>query len=253
VQRFRSSLINPESLPSLTEEPSGAWRGVGFGVSEAHPPFTPLPAVPDELHRIFRIQGTEPSPITGVIRLNGDFKKTTLEQDLSSTLNPIVHIATHFDAEPGDAANSSLLLGDGNRLTLAEMAANDSLFNGVDLVALSACNTGFQTGTADGREVDSLGIVAQTIGAKSVVASLWGVSDEATAVLMQRFYQNWKEHPESGKSEALRLAQWQMAAGILEPAVSLDERDRGVELIKSTSDWKHPFYWASFILIGNGR
>jgi CHAT domain-containing protein/Flp pilus assembly protein TadD len=256
VERFRNSLINPESLASLTEENSGKWQGIGFGVSEAHPPFSPLPAVPDELHRIFRLREVEPAPISGAIRLDTEFKKTTFTLDLASTLHPIVHIATHFDAEPGDAANSSLLLGDGTRLTLAEIAANENLFSDVDLVTLSACSTGFQIGTADGREIDSLGVVAQTVGAKSVVASLWNVSDEATAVLMQRFYQNWKEHPELGKSEALRVAQTQMATGALAPPASGISKDRGVTRDADAalkSEWKHPYYWAPFVLIGNAR
>jgi CHAT domain-containing protein len=250
VERFRHSLITPESLLSLTEDSSGKWQGAGFGVSEAHPPLTALPAVHEELHRIFRVREAETSPIAGVIRLDAEFSKVALQQDLERKVNPIVHIATHFDAEPGDAENSSLLLGDGTKMSLAEIAANENLFAGVDVVTLSACSTGSQSetadgsqiGTADGREVDSLGIVAQILGAKSVIASLWSVSDEATAVLMQRLYQNWKEDPELGKSEALRQAQVAMLTGRL-----------AADLGKTTYDWSHPYYWAPFILLGNWK
>lgn len=256
VERFRNSLINPESLASLAEEDSGKWQGEGFGVSQAYPPFTSLPSVPEELHRVFGTDDSGTAPITGVIRLDRDFTKSTLQQDLAGKLSPIVHIATHFDAEPGDAANSTLLLGDGTRLTLSELAADDGLFNGVDIVTLSACSTAFQVGTADGREVDSLGVVAQTIGAKSVIASLWSVSDEATAVLMQRFYQNWKRHPEAGKSEALRMTEAELATGAIRPS-STQAGNRGFTTDaadsppQSSTGWTHPYYWAPFILIGN--
>lgn len=98
-----------------------------------------------------------------------------------------------------------------------------------DLVTLSACDSGL------GRELGGEGLVGLTrafqyAGARSVLASLWSVSDESTSALMQHFYRSLR----SGRSrdEALRSAQ----AALL--------RSRG---------FSHPYYWAGFQLTGDGR
>lgn len=67
-------------------------------------------------------------------------------------------------------------------------------------------------------------------GARSILASLWSVSDESTADLMKRFY----THLKAGKTkdEALRAAQ--------------------VELIQGATA-SHPFHWAAFQLVGDWR
>jgi CHAT domain-containing protein len=99
-----------------------------------------------------------------------------------------------------------------------------------DLVVLSACQT------ALGKEVRGEGLVGLTrgfmhAGAKSVVASLWKVDDEATAELMKLFYQNHltKKMP---PAQALRAAQ--------------------TELQKQTR-WRSPYFWGAFTLQGDWR
>jgi CHAT domain-containing protein len=92
--------------------------------------------------------------------------------------------------------------------------------------------------------VDSFGTIAQRLGAKGVIASLWSVNDEATARLMETMYRLRQQNPAAGKSEALRLAQEQMASGLLRPDKSKDA---------AAKDWSHPIYWAPFILIGNWK
>jgi CHAT domain-containing protein/Tfp pilus assembly protein PilF len=238
VKRFRNSLFTPASLTRLTESSTSVWDGTGFGVSEATANFSALPAVPAELHGIFRQNETETAPIAGAILLNAEFTRSSFENDLRSKKNSVVHIATHFDSEPGVAANSHLLLGDGSELSLADIEDQQDLFDGVEVLTLSACSTAFTNKSEDGREVDSFGTIAQQMGAKGVIASLWSVNDEATARLMETMYRLRQKNPAAGKSEALRLAQEQMANGVLKP----DEQAK---------DWHHPFYWAPFILIGN--
>ncbi len=66
-------------------------------------------------------------------------------------------------------------------------------------------------------------------GAANVLASLWRVEDLATAELMQQFYR----HLTAGTSLAVALAKAQR------------------ELI-ATPDTAHPFYWAGFVLVGEG-
>jgi CHAT domain-containing protein len=169
----------------------------------------------------------------------------------------VVHIATHFDSQPGVAANSHLLLGDGTQMSLAEIEDMALLFSDVDLLTLSACSTAFTNRTEDGREVDSFGTIAQSLGASAVIASLWSVSDEATSRLMETMYRLRQAKPELGKSEALRQAQEQMADGVLKPEAA-GAADRGVRVTAGAAavvatGWTHPYYWAPFILIGNWK
>jgi len=119
--------------------------------------------------------------------------------------------------ETGNSSNGFLRLHDIYNLELA-----------ADLVVLSACETGL------GREIRGEGLVGLTqgfmyAGAKSVVASLWRVSDRATAELMTLFYRYLLEDGDSPAS-ALRRAQLDLAA----------ERR-----------WRDPYFWSGFVLHGD--
>jgi CHAT domain-containing protein len=254
VKSFRQSLITPASFLYLTDDPAREWTGVGFGVSEGD---HPLPSVPRELRGIFRETADSNAPIPGAIVLNAAFTREAFENDLEKH-KPVIHIATHFDSQPGVAANSHLLLGDGE-LSLAEIEAEDGLFSGVDLLTLSACNTAFTNRTEDGREIDSFGTIAQRLGAKGVIASLWSVNDDSTSMLMQTMYRLRQQNAGTTKSEALRRAQLALLDGTEKPAVQEGDPDRGAKgnpaetPRKAPGDWSHPYYWAPFILIGNWK
>jgi CHAT domain-containing protein/tetratricopeptide (TPR) repeat protein len=254
VTRFRNSLITSASMDHLKDTPHSGWQGVGFGVSEAKAGFPALPSVPAELHSIFRQTGESAAPLAGSVRLDAEFTRSNFLNDLRQPNHRVVHIATHFDSRPL-AANSYLLLGDGGRWSLQDIQAVPRLFSGVDLLTLSACSTAFTNRSEDGREVDSFGTIAQRLGARGVIASLWSVNDEATARLMETMYRLREANPELGKSEALRRAQRQMLGGTLRPSDATGETGRGVAPAKRVAahDWTHPFYWAPFILIGNWK
>lgn len=98
-----------------------------------------------------------------------------------------------------------------------------------ELVTLSACDT------AVGREMGGEGLLSLTeafhqAGARSVVATLWSVSDEATVAVMEAFYRALRDG--QAKDEALRTAQ--------------------ISRIRSRDD-SHPFFWAAFQLSGDWR
>jgi CHAT domain-containing protein len=120
-----------------------------------------------------------------------------------------------------------------------------------DLVTLSACETGL------GKEGGGEGLVGLTrafqyAGARSVLASLWSVSDESTAELMKRFY----GHLQSGRSkaDALRDAQIEMLrAGAALGRSSDRTRDIGGASVASSRRSSHPFHWAAFELLGDWR
>ena len=98
----------------------------------------------------------------------------------------------------------------------------------IELLVLSACNT------AQGDDEAILGLagVAVRAGARSTIATLWGANDEATANLMGKFYQNLAADTQISKARALRQAQLEL-------------------LVEEDSLYRHPYYWAPFVLIGN--
>src|SRR5690606_31388067 len=106
---------------------------------------------------------------------------------------------------PGNAMRSYLVLGDGSRLMLDQLSSLD--FAGIDLVTLSACQTGLGGArTDDGREIEGLNAIVQERGARKVIASLWRVDDASTAELMRSMYQTLAENAED-VARALQRAQ----------------------------------------------
>ena len=86
----------------------------------------------------------------------------------------VLHAGTHFSLRPGNAMRSFLVLGDGSRLMLDQLADLD--FTDLELGTLPACQTAMGGGqTDDGRAVEGLSTIAQQRGARQVVASLWRV------------------------------------------------------------------------------
>jgi len=175
----------------------------------------------------------------------------------------ILHIATHGKFVPVDANASFLLLGDGTKLIIKDIKnAIDDLYQ-VHLVVLSACQTALGDKGEDGVEISGLSYYFLNGGAKAVIASLWSVNDDSTSQLMKRFYTNLAKgtaQAPMSKIEALRQAQ----LGLLRSNESGQESDqrgnfvtvevRPIENVQPAkkNNFAHPYYWAAFILIGNG-
>ncbi len=139
-------------------------------------------------------------------------------------------------------------------LTALEVASLD--LTNVELAVLSACDTGLGE-VAGGEGLLGLQRAFQTAGARTVVASLWQVSDSATQMLMARFYENlWNKEKPMSKLEALRQAQiWMLREVPKDP--KLMGKLRGVEFVDKDRAPKDgplsPKYWASFVLSGDWR
>ena len=90
-------------------------------------------------------------------------------------------------------------------------------------------------------------------GTPSVVASLWKVSDDSTVELMRAFYRNLKG---MSKAEALRKAQLDLMNSSIQFRVA---RSPGGIIQSSISqpdiaiECSHPFFWAPFVLVGEGK
>ncbi|HET9227048.1 MAG TPA: CHAT domain-containing protein, partial [Thermoanaerobaculia bacterium] len=140
----------------------------------------------------------------------------------------LVHFACHGLIDERFPLNSALALtaeGEENGL-LQAWEIFESVRLDADLVTLSACDT------ALGREMGGEGLVGLTrafqyAGARSVLASLWSVSDASTARFMKSFYRHLRGG--STKDEALRAAQ--------------------IEQVRES----HPFHWAAFQLTGDWK
>ncbi|MDY6900312.1 MAG: CHAT domain-containing protein, partial [Cyanobacteriota bacterium] len=185
-----------------------------------------------------------------------DYK--TLRDNLTG--NNILHLATHGEFVPGKKKSSYLLLGKGEKLAIPQIQTLAGLSN-IHLVVLSACQTALASKLQDGVEIASLAYSFLNTGAKSVIASLWQVADNSTSELMQNFYNNLAKNKQKiTKAEAMRLAQLQL---LYNKDVTVDDIKRAGGLIseptspssekKSESKtFAHPYYWAPFVLIGNG-
>jgi len=221
----------------------------GLGVTQAVAGFDALPAMADELCYIVRgpIAGLathssecpEPANARGAITGEGfadaEFTAERLQTVLAAPRAfSVLHLGTHFSLRPGNAMRSFLVLGDGSRLMLDKISTFD--FSGLDLVTLSACQTGLGGGrTDDGREIDGLNALVQERGARKVIASLWRVDDASTAQLMRSLYQA-------------------LAANDGDAAVALQAAQRSIRRIErgGRRPYEHPYYWAGFVLSDRG-
>jgi CHAT domain-containing protein len=241
IERYRMSVMTLASNARLKDRPDKKWEAAGFGATAT------LPSVASELAGIITTKPGDGGVLAGEIKLDDQFTQKSMRQTLLKHY-PVVHIASHFNFQPGNETKSFLLLGDGGHLTLAEMKSAANLFGGVQLLTLSACNTG----VGDGAEVEGFGTLAQRQGAKAGVASLWPVADASTAVLMREFYRIREANPTSTKLDALRQAQ----LGLLHakgagPASSQRALVHEPADPAAPHDFRHPYFWAPFFLMGN--
>jgi CHAT domain-containing protein len=123
---------------------------------------------------------------------------------------------------------------DDGYLTAAEVVTLN--LKGTELVVLSACSTG-QGEVRSGEGVYGLQRSLTVAGARSTLLSLWKVDDAATAEFMDRYYQRLKAG--EGRSDALAAVQQEFHSGKVQSP--------------SGTNWKEPYYWAAWQLVGDWR
>ncbi|MEO0988266.1 MAG: tetratricopeptide repeat protein [Cyanobacteria bacterium J06639_14] len=253
IENYRINHITAASLTDLNLEPDpdplvlagafsrgshpgpngGSLRGLPYAGVEVQELADRLPSSPLLLNEQFTLAGTAP-----------------LMDD-----HTIVHFATHAAFLVESPLQSFILFGNGDRLTLSELKGWRGRFSNVDLVVLSACETGIgNVRDADGEEILGFGYLMQAAGASAAMASLWPVSDGGTQVLMTRFYDYLSQG--LSKAEALQQAQRSLVTGekvyLADVERIIGQRQTPGQVEEVYRQLSHPYYWAPFILIGNG-
>lgn len=189
---------------------------------------TPLPGTRLEAERIAAL-------FPGRARLALGFAASRERFEQEAPDAGILHLATHglIDTDHPELSGLALSLfsADGRWQPQGLLRLDDftTLRLDAELVVLSGCRT------ALGRELDGEGLLGLSrglfyAGSRRVLASLWPVRDRATAELMSRFYAQLRDGRPA--ATALRAAQRELAA---------------------SADFRDPFYWAAFVLIGDPR
>ena len=205
VQRLNINNITAKSLTDFTAKPqsqpkvlAGAFVNGNYNIQVIgrNYPFRGLTYAGKEVENLTKLL-----PKTTKL-IDKEFSKN----DTTVKMNEynIVHLATHAAFVPGDASKSFILFGSGETANLKEIG--NWTLNNVDLVVLSACETGIGGKFGNGEEILGLGYQFQSRGVRATIASLWQVSDGGTQVLMNGFYNALKQGKIT-KAEALRQAQ----------------------------------------------
>jgi CHAT domain-containing protein len=209
------ALTDPRVLPRADA------RVLAVGISDAVEGYPALARVREEIAAVREV-------FPGRSLVNQEFRVERFESEVAERPFGIVHVASH--AEFADDPSQSFLLAFDGRISLERLASvvGTTRFrteHPLELLALSAC----ETAAGDERAALGLAGIALRAGARSALATLWAVNDEAAAKLVTAFYAELAR-PELSRAEALRAAQLALL---------------------HTREWAHPALWAPFVLISS--
>ncbi len=190
------------------------------GLSESVQGYQALTYVPFELNTVQRSYG-------GRVLLNKDFTIPLMRKEIEKLPYSIIHIASHGEFSE-DALKTYVLTWDEKlNMDQLENIVGITRFrrNPVELLTLSACQS---AGTNDRAALGLAGLSVKA-GAKSALATLWYINDQASSNLVVEFYRHLSGKSLS-KTKALQRAQMMLLK---------DER------------YRHPCYWAPFLLVGS--
>ena len=220
IEKYSVAIAPSLQLTELQADNENRQEVLLAGLSQPRQGFSSLPGVKKEIERI-------QSLFTSEVLLDHTFTEVNFNRSASQTPFRVVHLATH--GQFSSKAQDTFVLTWDDRINIDELnrllRGDSKQLRPVDLLVLSACET------ATGERNSALGLAGIAVrgGARSTVASLWAVSDNATVELMTNFYQELVQGYVT-KAEALRRAQ---------------------RAILKTERFSHPFYWSAFILVGN--
>ncbi len=211
--------------PSMTHKPLSEFNILLAGLSEEVQGFSALPCAAYEINSLDKLYQPDHNPL-----LDKDFTLSRLDQEIRHQQYDIVHLASHGQFK-ANLDNTFILTYDG-RISLnhlEELMTLSTIQNSpVELLTLSAC----ETAVGDDQAALGLAGVALKAGVKTALASLWQVDDEATPAVVIEFYRHLREG-KYNKAQALQEAQRLM---IRNPTYQA---------------YKHPYFWAAFLMIGH--
>ena len=208
------------------------------GITIARPGFSALPGVQNELAQIqLEIPKTTTlldhgaSPDNRELTVDRAFTNANFQTAIKAGSFPIVHLATH--GQFSSQLDQTFILTEDGRLNIEALRSSVQTTavrqrSVLELLVLSAC----ETAAGDNQAALGLAGVAIRAGARSTVATLWQVNDRSSALFMGEFYRELigDRSLQTTKAKALQQAQR--------------------SLLKNP-DYKHPFFWAPYVLIGN--
>ncbi len=183
----------------------------------------------------------------GLALLGAEATERAVKQSLADYR--VVHFATHGYVHDERPLLSGLFLWpDADRP--GEGSTEDGLLQGfevrelelkAELVSLAACDSGMgQLSRAEG--IVGMSRAVLVAGARNVLVSLWAVDDRASSLLMEGLYRELQTP--LALPRALRRARLALLEGIVEETVVA-----GVERVA----YAHPFFWATYVMIGGDR
>ncbi|MBD2176556.1 CHAT domain-containing protein [Pseudanabaena sp. FACHB-1998] len=214
---------------------------LAMGLTESVQGFSALPSVKVEVSTI------SSQVLGGDSYLDKDFTIENLQSKRRQGNFAVLHLATHAKFLSNEAQGAFIQFWN-ERLSIDRIPSLRFDSPLIEMLTLSACQT------AVGQNL-GLGGLSVSSGAKSVLASLWEVSDTGTAPLMIQFYNSFPEN--ITKAIALQRSQIEILQGKVTikdgkifglpklPTVPLSQ------VFAGEVDIKHPYFWSSFILIGN--
>lgn len=223
---------------------------LAMGIAKKTEDQVPLPAAAVEISALIQNLWTK----QGKGFLDED---STLERLKSLTQQQrygIIHLATHAEFQKGDRKNSYIQFWGGklrfNQLWQFTQESGWGKNPKVEMLVLSACRTALGDTQA---ELGFAGLAFQA-GVKTVIGSLWYVSDTGSLVLMSEFYSQLKVAPT--RSEALRQAQIAMLQGkvyVEDGQLKLSDRQIPLpnEIVINGIKLSHPYFWSAYTLVGN--
>jgi len=187
----------------------------------------PLPEAERQVRELSRLYG----PQRSTIYIGADAQEARLKKEAAGYR--ILHLAAHGILNDKNPMYSQVVLsqpeGDKNEDGMLEAWEIIKMDLKADLVVLSACETA-RGKVGNGEGMIGLSWAFFVAGAPTTVASQWSVDSASTTELMVEFHRNLERR--KSKAEALRQAM--------------------LKLLKS-KEYGRPFYWAGFVVVGNGR
>jgi CHAT domain-containing protein len=239
---------NPVLGPPQEPAPARATRRTGtrFADVAAIKAMASLPGTERELLALAAGLGVP----RDALRLGARATESAVKQDPLLGRSRVVVFATHGVLPGGQAGfqepgliftpPGSPSAQDDGLLTASEAA---SLTLPADWLILSACNTAASDGRPGGEALSGLARSFLYAGARSLLASHWQVSDDATAALTVEALRVARARPQLSRAQAMQEAM---------RAVRTGKTAEGTALAGWKPEWADPWYWAPFVLIESG-